>query len=217
MGVTQLFLSALLDFPIILAGHEGSITGKRSPDAGSGAEDGGGIGMAPIIAVIVLAVVTVGLLVWLNRQEKASVGEQGAGSLKLRSVAPAGFIAAIIAMPLIVWAASSGGDEEKSLMVERSTSRTGAPEFILTLGEDDLNTLETTNGKRAVRVECLGREGQMVLDAKQRWPFRSKEPGYDYPHTHQAASRQQLQQADRCRLRGTRVRLEAEVEGALTG
>jgi hypothetical protein len=217
MGVTQLFVSALLEFPIVFAGHEGSITGRRSPDDGSPGGDEGGIGTFPIVAVILLAVITVGLLVWVSRQEKASTGAATSGALNLKAIAPVGFIAAIIATPLIVWAASSGGDDEKSFIVERSTSDTGAPEFILTLGEDDLNTLKTTNGKKAVRVECLGREGQVVLAARQRWPFRSKEPGYDYPHTHQLASRQQLQQADRCRLRGTRIRLEADVEGALTG
>jgi hypothetical protein len=79
-----------------------------------------------------------------------------------------------------------------------------------------LNTLNATNGKRTVRVECLGRGGQAVLDAKQKWPF-VKEPGYDFPHAHQAASPEQVQRADRCRVTGTGVTLEADVEGALTG
>ena len=35
-------------------------------------------------------------------------------------------------------------------------------------------------------MECLGRDG-LVLGARQRWPFVT-EPGYDYPHVHQAAS-----------------------------
>ena len=108
------------------------------------------------------------------------------------------------------------GGDQKSLIVERATGMTGAPEFIVYLGEDDVNTLDTTNGKRAVRVECLGRDGKVVLDARQRWPFVN-EPGYDYPHVHQAASPEQLQRAERCRLRGTRVRLEGDVEGPVSG
>ena len=78
-----------------------------------------------------------------------------------------------------------------------------------------MNTLETTDGRRAVRIECFDRDGQVILDAEQRWPFRVNEAGYDYPHVHQAATREQLQQADRCELRGTRVRLEADVKGVL--
>src|ERR671923_178123 len=81
-------------------------------------------------------------------------------------------------------------------------------------GEDDLNALKTTGGRRTVRVECVGRDGRVVIDAKRKWPFVN-ERGYDYPHTHLVADRTQVQRADRCRLRGTRVRLQADVEGAL--
>jgi hypothetical protein len=214
--VIQLPVFPLLDLPFILAGHEGSITGRRSPDAGSRGDDGGGIGMAPIIAVIVLALVTIALLVWVSRQETQSEGEPRQRALNLRSIVPAGVIAAIIAVPLIVWTASSGGDDEKSLIVERWTNDSGAPELIVSLGDEDLNALETTNGRRAVRLRCLGGDGQVVLEAKKRWPF-IYEAGYDYPHVHQAASAEQVQRADRCRIQGTRVALQADVEGALTG
>jgi hypothetical protein len=208
-ALMPLLLSALLDSIFIFGGHTGLGYPSREPRA---QEDEGGIGVVPIVAVILLALVTVALLVWLNRREKGPGDEDWVRALKLSSVAPAALIVVIIATPLIVWAASSGGDE-KSLIVERGIGLTGAPELIVSLGEDDLNTLETTNGKRTVRLECLGREGQVVLDAKQKWPFTLKERGFDYPHAHQKASREQLQRADRCRLRGTRVRLEADVEG----
>lgn len=209
------FLSlTLLDSILVLAGHGYDFRGSPSGESGSG-DGGGGIGMVPIVAVVVLALVTVGLLVWLNRREKESGDEDRVRTLKLKSFAPVVLIVVIIATPLIMWTASSGGDEE-SLIVERRTGITGAPELLVSLGDKDLNTLETTNGKRSVRLKCLGRQGQAVLDAKQRWPF-IKEQGYDYPHAHQAASPEQVQRADRCRLSGIRVPLEAEVEGALTG
>jgi hypothetical protein len=203
----RVLLSALLelDLPTFIGGHGYDVGG--SPRSESGGDDGGGgIGTGPIVAVVVLTLVTVGLLVALSpARATAKVKTVGRGSL----------IVAVITMPLIVWAGSSGGDE-KNLIVERATGRTGAPEFIVSLADKKVNTLATSNGKRTVRVECRGREGQVVLDAKQKWPFIN-EPGYDYPHAHQPASREQLQQADRCRLRGTRVSLEADVEGALTG
>ena len=171
--------------------------------------------MASIVAVVFLALVTVGVLAWLNRREQGSSDENRVGALeRMKSMAPLALTAVLIATPLALWTASSG-DEEETLVVERATGITGSPEFIVYLEDDDLNTLKTTHGKRTVRVECLGREGQVVLDSKQRWPFLNNEPGFDSPHIHQAASREQVQQAERCRLRGTRVRLEADVEGTL--
>jgi hypothetical protein len=207
-ALVQLLLSAsaLLDFPFVLGGH-GYDTGVMPRGEPRGDDDGeGGIGVGWIVAVLLLTLVTAALLVSLNPSNAWA---------KLKAVAPMASIVVIIAAPLLVWAGSSEGDEE-TLIVERASGVTGAPEFLISLADEDLNTLETTNGKRAVRVECLGREGQVVLDSEQRWPFIS-EPGYDYPHAHQAASAEQLQRADRCRLRGTRVRLEADVKGALTG
>lgn len=189
--------SALLDSIFIIAGH----TGARYEFRDSRGDDGGGIGVVPIVAVLILALVTVGLLVGLDRPER------------LKSLAPVAFIVVIIAAPLIVWTASSGSDE-KGLIVERWSGVTGAPELVVSIAGDDVNTSETTNGKRTVRLECLGRDGQVVLGSKRRWPF-ADEPGFAYPHVHQKATSEQLQQADRCRLRGTHVRLEAEVTGPL--
>jgi hypothetical protein len=201
-GMMDVLLAELLD-SLVLGGHSGYGTSLKES---SGDDGGGGIGTAPIIIVVLLALVSVGLLVGLN---------PSSAKARLKRLAPGVLIAAIMATPLLLWAATSGGDE-KSLIVERATGRTGAPEFIVSLAEEELNTLDTTHGRRTVRVECLGREGQVVLEAKKRWPFPN-ERGYDYPHRHQAASAEQLRRADRCRLKGTSVRLEADVEGSLTG
>jgi membrane protein implicated in regulation of membrane protease activity len=115
----------------------------------------------------------------------------GSTRARLRALAPKALILVLIAAPLVAWAAAS--------------QRGGGEKLIV----------ETTDGRKAVRIECFDRDGQVVLDAEQRWPFRVNEAGYDYPHVHQAATREQLQQADRCELRGTRVRLEADVKGVL--
>ena len=195
----ELIPAELLD-SLVLGGHTGYGRELRE----SRGEDGeGGIGLPWIVAVLLLAVGTVALLVWLSPSSTRA---------KLRKAAPGVLIAAVMATPLVVWTATSGGDE-KGLIVERAKSPNGAPELIVTLAEDDLNTLATTNGTRAVRVECLSGEGQVVLVAKLRWPF-DNDLGYHYPHAHQAASSEQLRRADRCRLQGTEGRLEADVEGS---
>jgi hypothetical protein len=208
--------STLLDSILVLAGHGDSITGNPMPGGESSSEDGGGIAPAAIVGVLLLAVVVVGLLVWLNRQEQESGDEVAVRAPRSRSIAPAALIAAVIAAPLIMWTASSGGDDEKSLIVERWTNDKGAPELIVSLVEDDLNTLKATKGRRTVRLSCVGRQGQAVLDSEPKWPFIT-EAGYDYPHVHQAATSEQVQRADSCRLRADDLSLEADVEGALTG
>jgi hypothetical protein len=214
--VMPFVFSTLLDSILILGGHGDSVTGNPMPGGETSSEDGGGIGTAPIVAVLLLAVVVVGLLVWLNREERETEDEVAERTPRRRSIAPAALIALVIATPLIVWTASSGGDDEKSLIVERWTNDKGTPELIVSLVEDDLNTLKATNGKRTVSLSCVGRQGQAVLEAEPKWPFIT-ERGYDYPHVHQAATSEQVQRADSCRLRVSRVSLEADVEGALTG
>jgi len=194
---------SLLDLPTVIGGHTYDIGSSSSRESGGG-DGGGGIGTASIVAVLAVVLVTVGVLASLNPTSARR---------KARSAAPAALMVVIVAMPLVLWAASSGGVEQ-GLIVERATDLPGGPELLVNLADKDLNKLQMTRGRRAVRVECLGRGGEVVLDARQRWPFIS-EPGYDYPHVHQRATREQLVQAERCRLRGTRVRLEAEVEGAL--
>ncbi len=203
MTLSNLYFAALLEFPEILAGHGYDFGGFRES---SGEDEGGGISMASVAAVLILAVVTGALLVWLS---------PSSASAKLKALAPKALTLGMIVAPLVLWAATAGGDE-KSLVVERSTALTGAPELLISLADKGLNTLDTTNGKRTVRLECVDGEGRVVLDAKHRWPLTS-ERGYDYPHVHQLARREEIQRADRCRLGGARVRLEADVEGALTG
>jgi hypothetical protein len=202
-----------LDFTLVLAGHGDSITGNY-PTGGSGStDDSGGIGTAPIVIVILLAVVTVGVLVWLNRQEKGAGDQAPARPLNLKALAPFGFLVAVIAAPLVMWTASSGGDD-RTMIVERSTSVKGDPEFLIALVKKDLNKLDLTNGKRTVRVECVDRDGRMLVAADQKWPFVI-ERGYDYAHAHQPATAEQVQRAVRCRLIGTSEKLEADVKGAL--
>lgn len=199
------FLPFLLELDLPLAGHGYGFT-ENTPGGDSDVDDaGGGIGTMWIAAVSLIAVATAGLLVWLNPSLLA----------KLRASTPKLLILVVIAAPLVGWTAFSRGDDvAESLIVERWTSLEGVPELLVSLGDKALNTPETTSGKKAVRVLCVARDGTVVLDAEQKWPF-IYERGYDYAHAHQPATREQLQRIDRCRLVGPRIPLEAGVKGAL--
>jgi hypothetical protein len=212
----QSFVFSLLDSSLVLAGHGYDFAGAPSGGEGAGDDDGGGLSMEWIVIVALLAVVTLGILWWLNKREQEPGDAAGASAFKLTSVAPVVFTVAVIAAPLVLWTTASGGDD-KALMVERFRNvDTDAPELLISLGDEELNKLTTTGGKTSVRIECIGRQGQPVLKGRQKWPF-IRERGYEYPHAHQAATPEQVQRADECRVRGTRVTLDADVEGGLTG
>jgi hypothetical protein len=191
-------LSAWLESIFVIAGHTDARYQFRESGGG---DDGGGIGVVPIVAVLVLTLVTIGLLIGIDRPER------------LRSVAPAAFLGGIIVVPLVLWTVSAGSDDRR-LLVERGADAKGVPGLVVSVADKKLNRLKTTKGKTTVRLECFGRTGQMLVHATQRWPFVT-ERGFPYPHIHQAATPEQLQQAERCRLRGSRVPLEADVEGPL--
>jgi hypothetical protein len=205
-------LLTLLEPSVVIAGHSDSVTGNYRDGGDVGGP--GGIGAAPLVAVGVLALLTVALLVWLNRRASTSGEGQGQRAPNLGTVVPAALMGALIVGPLVVWTASSGGDE-KTLVVERGTSVSGAPELIVSLVDKRLNTLRTTSGGTRVRLVCRDGNGHVVLEAGHKWPFVIRDAGYDYPHLHHPASADRVERAARCQLRGTRVRLEAAVEGIL--
>ena len=202
-------MSSALDWlTTVVAGHGYDVGGSgRESD---GETEIAGLSMMWILAAGGLAVVTAGVLVWTSPETRAKLAR-----VRWRAVAPKAAIVLIIAAPLVAWTATSG-EEEKTpdLRVQRSTALTGAPELLVSLGEDDLNKPQTNGGKRSVRIVCVGRDEKVVLNVKKQWPFMN-ELGFDYPHTHLVTSRAQVQRAQRCRLEGTRVPLAAEVEGRL--
>jgi hypothetical protein len=202
-------LSSALDWlTTVVAGHGYDVGGSgRESD---GETEIAGLSMMWVLAAGGLALVTAGLLVWTSPETRAKLAR-----VRWRAVAPKAAIVLIIAAPLVAWTATSG-EEEKTpdLRVQRSTALTGAPELLVSLGEDDLNKPQTNGGKRSVRIVCVGRDEKVVLNVKKQWPFMN-ELGFDYPHTHLVTSRAQVQRAQRCRLEGTRVPLAAEVEGRL--
>ena len=212
------FFLSTLDFTLVLAGHGDSITGNYRPGSSNPDDGGGGIGTAPIVIVVLLAIVTVAVVVWLNRQEKDTDSGEPSGAragrpLNIKTLAPVSLLVAVIAAPLILWTAASGGDD-RTMIVERSISVKGKPEFLVALVKKDLNELDTTSGKRTVRVVCLDSGGRTLVSGDHKWPFVI-ERGYDYAHAHQPATAEEVQRAARCRLIGTTRKLEADVKGSL--
>jgi hypothetical protein len=202
-------LSSALDWlTTVVAGHGYDVGGSgRESD---GETEIAGLSMMWVLAAGGLALVTAALLVWTSPETRAKLAR-----VRWRAVAPKAAIVLIIAAPLVAWTATSG-EEEKTpdLRVQRSTALTGAPELLVSLGEDDLNKPQTNGGKRSVRIVCVGRDEKVVLNVKKQWPFMN-ELGFDYPHTHLVTSRAQVQRAQRCRLQGTKVPLAAPVDGRL--
>jgi hypothetical protein len=129
----------------------------------------------------------------------------------LRRYAPVIVIVLLVAGPLAIWAATSGGSggasKKTGLIVERGVSFTGAPELIVSINGD----AEVTTGAATVRIECMDKDGHVIIKSTQPWPF-IEEPGYPYPHIHQGDSPEKVEGARRCRVIGTNKRLEAEVQ-----
>lgn len=198
-----LLVGRFVELPGLIAGHGYDVGGSTlgAPDGDDGAS---GIGTVSIVAVLLVSLVAVGAFVSLDPS----------GTFRrLKAAMPIGLSVALIVTPLAIWTATSGRDRSP-FSVDRGNALTGAPELLISLVDETMNTLATTNGRNTVRLRCVDRDGRLVLDVEQRWPF-IYERGYDYPHAHLTATLEQVLQADRCSFSGTRVRLEAAVQGTL--
>jgi len=193
------------DVPTIVAGHGYDTGSSPRPQSDGNVDEEGGTGTVWIVGLLLLTALTVALLV---------AADPSGSRRRVRAVAPRALPVLVVAAPLVAWSMASGGEPSR-LIVERATGVTGARELLVSLGEDDLNTLAANHGARTVRVRCVDRDGGVVLDGAHRWPFFS-EAGFDYPHAHQPATSDQLRRAARCTLRGAGVRLAADVSGGLS-
>ena len=127
----------------------------------------------------------------------------------LRRYAPVILIAFLVITPLAIWAATSGGsgDDGPSFYVERSVGLQGEPELLVTVDDPDV---KVTTGNSTVEVECTDSNGNSIVKGTQPWPF-PPEAGYA-PHTHVAATGDEVDRARRCRVLGTNKKLEADVQ-----
>jgi hypothetical protein len=127
-----------------------------------------------------------------------------------RRHAPVIVIVVLVAAPLAIWAATSGGsgsDKKQGLIAERSVSLTGAPEIILSIA----GNVQVKSGASTVKVKCTDADGNVIIDTTQPWPF-IEEPGYPYAHVHQGGPPEKIEGARHCSVLGTDARLEADVK-----
>lgn len=129
----------------------------------------------------------------------------------IKTIGPAAAVLAVMVIPLVIWSAAAGGskDGDPRLTVSYDPSRGGDPLLTVTIAEE-LNKLETAKNGRSLKLECLDGDGNVVAQTTQPLPFPAEEPGYG-AHAHQLVPGDKINSVERCRLRGARVPLEAEL------
>ena len=121
-----------------------------------------------------------------------------------RAILPAILIAAVIIVPVAIWAVASSGGGDDRLRVEQYSSG-GQQEIVVGVPRKYNNMAETGNKANVVLV-CFDAGGRQVLETNQSWPF-IEEPGYDLPHAHQPVSQKQLRAVAKCTVRGMKHQL----------
>jgi hypothetical protein len=126
-------------------------------------------------------------------------------SLDRKTLLPALAILALIVVPVLIWAATSGGSGNE-LRIDQGVNVYGSPEIVVNVPKK-LNTPAEANNATSVRLTCVDSGGSTVLATTQVWPFIT-EPGYPLPHIHQPVTPAQMQQIATCRVEGTKTKLE---------
>ena len=149
--------------------------------------------------------------------EKAAgeaAGEDGheGRHLDSKTILPALAILALIVVPILIWATTSGGSDNQ-LRIDQGVSTYGEPEIVVNVPVK-LNNPAEANDAASVKLVCVDSGGKTVLATDQAWPFIN-EPGYPYPHIHQPVTPKQLQAIAKCRVEGTKTKLEGESSESL--
>ena len=121
----------------------------------------------------------------------------------------------VVAVPLVVLALASGGDdgesdapETASIKVERAPD---LPELIVYVEDPELNVAETAGGRARVTVECLNTDGAVIYSQAYPWPFTDTDDGLLDPHEHLEMDPGQADSVSMCRVTGTTPRLEGRL------
>jgi hypothetical protein len=118
---------------------------------------------------------------------------------------PALLIGAVILVPIAVWAASSGGNDDGLRVQQNVSYYTGGPEIVVAI-PTKYNTMAETGNKKQVTLVCFDAGGKKIFQTPQLWPFIN-EPGYDRPHIHQPVSDSQLKALATCTVIGMKHKL----------
>jgi hypothetical protein len=134
----------------------------------------------------------------------------------LRTVGLAAGLALLVLVPLGVWGVSAlSEDESGELTVETLAAPPGGnPQIVVSLPSEDVNVPETVDGARSVSLACLAQGGEVEFRVEHLFPFTDTDDGTEPPHVHQTVSSEQLEAIDSCRLEGTAVELEGELQSA---
>jgi hypothetical protein len=145
-----------------------------------------------------------------ERSAPAADAEKTHEGLQLdrKTILPALVILALIVVPVLVWATTSGGSDD-NLRIDQGVSVYGEPEIVVNV-PPKLNTPAEANNSTNVRLTCVDGGGGKVLATDQGWPFIN-EPGYPLPHIHQPVTPAQMQKIAKCRIEGTRTKLEGNL------
>jgi hypothetical protein len=142
-------------------------------------------------------------------ERQAGGGEEHHGfKLDSKTIVPGLAILALIIVPVLIWAATSGGSRNE-LRIDQGVSVDGEPEIVVNVPKKLNNPAEAHNAPK-VHLVCVDGGGNTVLADDQDWPFIN-EPGYPYPHIHQPVTPQQLQKIAKCRVEGTKTKLEGNL------
>ena len=140
---------------------------------------------------------------------------------RLRTAGLAAALAAVVLVPLAIWGVTSLAEEESAALVIETypAPSRGTVELVVALPNEELNTLETTDGAPSVGLECVDAEGRVEFRVDHPVPFSDTDGGLEPPHVHQRVDEDQLAAIESCRLDGTTLELEGAPDGprALAG
>lgn len=147
---------------------------------------------------------------WDRRLHSATVSRD-----RMRTLGLAAVLAAIVLVPLAIWAGTSLSEDEAddALAVQSYTNpSTRQPEVIVFVTDEELNAPETVDGAASVGLECLDAEGEVQFRVEHGFPFTDTDDGTEPPHVHQQVSVEQASTIQSCRLADTDPPLEGELD-----
>jgi hypothetical protein len=110
----------------------------------------------------------------------------------------------LVALALAGQSDPGGGPSRAPAAGLRLEPSSGDPaQLTIYLEDSGVNRPETNGGRPQVTVDCVDRDGTVVVTAQEPWPFAGTDRGINPPHVHISMQDWQLRLIARCRLAGT--------------